>query len=163
MPEIRSDMIQCHVCRPSPDGSFEHLVLQRSADEDVYPNVWQVVTGTIDRGESAVQTARRELHEETGLTPTTLYVAPVTATFYSMRTDVVHIIPVFAAVVSNDAIVRLSREHQASEWLDAGGAAARLLIPSHRESLRIVREHILGNPVLADLLTIPIAIPPVIQ
>ena len=45
------------------DDAGQFLLLQRADD----PNFWQSVTGGIDEGETPLQTAYRELKEETGI------------------------------------------------------------------------------------------------
>ena len=154
MPDIRSDMIQCHVCRHSLGGGFEHLLLQRAANEKVYPGIWQVITGSIEEGESAVQAALRELREETGLAAESMYSVPYTTSFYSAHDDSVCLVPVFAAIVAHDADVRLSEEHQRFLWLPPDPAHEKLLLPSHREALRVAQHHIFSSEADAGLFSI---------
>lgn len=45
---------------------FQILLIERAA----HPGFWQSVTGSLESGETPLETARRELHEETGLTAT---------------------------------------------------------------------------------------------
>jgi 8-oxo-dGTP pyrophosphatase MutT (NUDIX family) len=63
-------------------GDTEVLILHRSPEQGGY---WHVVAGGVEPGETAVEAAERELHEETGLTAqvstgieATEYVYPLT-------------------------------------------------------------------------------------
>lgn len=49
------------------NGKPQVLLVQRSWDSDAYPGVWALPGGFVDEGETALQAAHRELHEETGL------------------------------------------------------------------------------------------------
>ena len=91
--------------------------------------------GTIESGETPVQASLRELHEETGLTPQKLYNLSRTEAFYQHRTDELALIPVFVAFVAPDAPVRLSDEHDRSEWLRLPDAARRFAWPRERRAL----------------------------
>ena len=66
MPQIVSLVIELVVFR-FRDDRVEFLLLQRQEGESLHPGMWQIITGTIDEGERALDTARRELKEETGL------------------------------------------------------------------------------------------------
>lgn len=144
MPHIVSTLVQVHVVRPGAMG-FEHLVLQRSEDEDAFPGMWQVITGGIETGETAVAAATREVLEETGLVADLLCSVPFVASFFDARRDEVHLIPVFLAVVARDSELVLSGEHQAYSWHSYEGAQKVLVLPSHREGLRIVQDYLLGD------------------
>jgi dATP pyrophosphohydrolase len=120
----------------------EYLLLKRSPDDDLYPGVWQMVTGTIDPAESAKSAALRELREETGLTPELFWVAPYVGSFYDHVHDVVQMTVFFAAQVGAESRPVLSREHVESEWLDLPGAMRRLVWPGQRQGLEIVHNFI---------------------
>ena len=99
------------------------------------PGSWETVHGTIESGETPVQASLRELREETGLAPQKLYNLSRTEAFYQHRTDELALIPVFVAFVAPDAPVRLSGEHDRSEWLRAPDAARRFAWPRERRAL----------------------------
>src|SRR5215472_15608341 len=110
------------------------LVLRRAAGR-TRAGAWEIVHSTIEPGETPVQTSRRELKEETGLSPVALYNLSRTEAFYQHDTDVLAVIPVFAAFVANDATPKLSEEHDAHEWLAPADAKTRLAWPRERRAL----------------------------
>lgn len=107
--------------------------------------MWQMITGRIEEYESAVECARREILEETGLQVPTLMVVPYIASFYFAPDDSIHHVPVFAAEVAGDAAVRLSGEHDTYAWLGFDKAWEQLVFPGHREGLRILREYLVED------------------
>lgn len=141
--EMKLTMIQAYVYRRDDAGKISFLLLRRAAGERLYPGMWQMVTGRIEAGERAVDAARREIREETGLRPALLTVVPYVASFYFAPDDSVHHVPVFAAEVPADAAIRLSEEHEDAAWLSYEDAWARLVFPGHREGLRTLRDYIL--------------------
>ena len=154
MPTIVSRIVEVVVFRFSGNGP-EYLVVQRAADEPVYPGIWQVVTGTIHEGESALAAARRELEEETKLTPERLWVVPYVSTFYDHQADELHHCPFFAVQVRPGEEPVLSAEHQAYRWRSLGDAARILLWPSQREGLRITDEFVVRGEMAASWLRVP--------
>jgi 8-oxo-dGTP pyrophosphatase MutT (NUDIX family) len=113
---------------------LEVLVLRR-ASGGRNPGSWETVHGTIEPGETPVQTSLRELHEETGLVPERFYNASRIEGFYLHAIDELAIIPAFAAIVAADALPRLSNEHDAFEWLRPPDAARRFAWPRERRAL----------------------------
>ena len=99
------------------------------------PGSWEAVHGHIDAGETPVETALRELVEETGLPAERLYNLSRVESFYRHLTNEVVLVPVFAAVVGGAAPVRLSDEHDASEWLRPEAAKARVSWPRIRREI----------------------------
>lgn len=144
MPEIVSRMVQVHIARLACE-QYEYLLLQRADDEPAYPGVWQVITGGIEPGETAVEAARRELIEETGLLHETMWAVPYVASFFDAKRDAIHLVPVFAVIVSPATEPTLSSEHKAYEWLSFEAVQKRLVFPSHHEGTRIVRDYLLHS------------------
>jgi dATP pyrophosphohydrolase len=133
MTDVRVSMIDLYVARPAGAG-FELLVLRRSG-RGRSPGAWEVVHGHLEEGESPVEGARRELLEETGLTPSAMYNLSRVESFYLHRTDAVALIPSFVAFVPADAEVSISDEHDAAEWLSVDLARSRLSWPRSRRAL----------------------------
>jgi hypothetical protein len=75
------------------------------------------------------------LREETGLIPLKFYNLSRVECFYQHRRDEVALVPVFAAFVGNDAMVRVSEEHDRAEWLSWGEAQGRFSWPRERRAL----------------------------
>jgi len=144
MPTVLSDMVQVYICRPAHGPGYEFLLLQRSVDDELYPGIWQIITGTLETNECASAGALREVLEETGIRAGELVTVPYVAVYFSDETDTIHLIPSFAAILTDAPDVMLSEEHQSFEWLEYGHALERLPIPAHREGLRILKENILN-------------------
>jgi 8-oxo-dGTP pyrophosphatase MutT (NUDIX family) len=137
-------------------GVPAYLLLKRSADEALYPGLWQFITGTLRSGERAVDAARRELLEETRLAMKRFWVVPFVNSFYAAADDAVFMSPFFAAEVDTGAEPRLSHEHDEYVWCAHREANQKLVWPGQRQGLQIVHEYILGGQEASRLLSLPI-------
>lgn len=118
-----------------------------------YPDAWQSVTGSRENDEAMLDTARREVFEETGL-DTARY--PLRDWAYSadfeiyerwrhryapgVITNTEH---VFSLEVPDAVEIVLSeREHRRYRWLDWNIAAEMVFSPSNAEAIRMLPERI---------------------
>ena len=115
-------------------GRLETVLLHRSAAVRC-TGAWESVHGHLEPGEGAVAAAERELAEETDLVAVRLYNLSRAEFFYLHRTDEVALIPAFAAVVDPEAIIGLSREHDAYRWVGIDEALTVLAWPRERRAL----------------------------
>ena len=111
------------------------LVLQRAKEEKLYPGLWQIVTGTMKKNESALKAAMRELKEETGLSPKRCWTIPYVDTYFDLAKDTIQLVPVFAVELDSSSTLQLSKEHQRFEWLRYKDARERLVWPGQRRSI----------------------------
>src|ERR1035437_4314362 len=135
--KIISDLVELHVFR-KVNNDLQFLLLKRSPQK-VYPGLWQMVSGHVKKGETAVQTALRELKEETGLKPFRLWAAPNVNSFYAPDDDSITIIPVFSAQVEDDKI-QISDEHTEFKWVNSEEAKTILAWEGQRRSVDIIKE-----------------------
>lgn len=132
-------MIEAHLFRDT-GNRLEFLLLKR-AEKEIYPGLWQMVSGKIKSGETAYAAALREINEETGLIPEKLWVAPKVNSFYSHEKDTITLVPVFAALISIDSGVQISDEHSAYGWYTIEDAEELLAWPGQREAIRIINDY----------------------
>ena len=140
--KIISTMIEAHIFRETKNG-IEFLLLKR-ADYQVYPGLWQMVTGKIKESEKAYQTAIREIKEETGLTPFQLWVAPTVNSFYEPKDEYICLLPVFASRVKTDTI-QLSDEHTEYKWVNKSEAQKLLAWEGQRKAVQIIEDYFLNE------------------
>ncbi|HMH25181.1 MAG TPA: ATPase, T2SS/T4P/T4SS family, partial [Gemmatimonadaceae bacterium] len=105
MTKIVPGVIELFVIRHN-DGDWRVLTLQRAADGK-RPGSWETVYGKIDAREKPEKAAVRELREETGLEPESLYNVTVSS-FYLHATNTIEMCLTFAAFVADDSDVILS-------------------------------------------------------
>lgn len=116
MPKIITKRVEVHVYR-EVDERYEYLLLKRSPNKK-YPNLWQMVSGSIDDDEKSYETAVRELKEETQLDVEELYIFPRVSEFYDFfEEDMINLVPVFIAKVGNEEVT-ISDEHVEYKWVD---------------------------------------------
>jgi len=149
--DVQSQIIEVCVFRRG-EGATQYLLLQRASGEKLYPNIWQIVTGTINAGETAVEAALRELKEETDLTVRRFWTVPWVDSYYDSTKDVIQAVPVFAAEIDPGNSVRLSGEHQKHEWLSCDDAKDKLVWPGQRMVIDVVHEFISSHAEAATLL-----------
>lgn len=137
---LRPDLAACWVYRIAPSGGVEILVIRRAPGQ-MYPGLWQCVTGKIEPGERIVDAALREFNEETGLGDDDLEAfleTDLVNTFHDASLDALLVEAVFAARVRPATEVRLSHEHDAFEWLDPEAARARVTWPAYVRAIDFV-------------------------
>ena len=138
---IISNMIEAHIFRIKKN-KIEFLLLKRSENE-IYPGLWQMVSGSIHAGEMAYQTALREISEETNLKPKKLWVVPNINSFYSPEKNYISMLPVFTAQVDYNAKVKISNEHTEFVWVTKEKAKKMLAWVGQRKSVDIICEYFL--------------------
>jgi dATP pyrophosphohydrolase len=133
MPPFKANLISCYVFGRTT-GEHKFLLLRRS-EESVVPGSWQAVHGHIEAGETAVQTAVRELKEETGFVPERLYRVEHIEQFYNERNDSLYFVPVFAAEVNGLPAPVLSHEHTEFTWAGLRDALSLIIWDNQRKSI----------------------------
>jgi len=140
MPKLISNMIEVHIFKMS-ENKIEFLLLKRS-EKEIYPGLWQMVSGKIKKSEKAYQTALREINEETNLKPIKFWVVPNINSFYLPQKDSVTFLPVFLAQVIKQSEVKLSNEHSDYRWLSAKEAKKLLAWSGQRRSVDIIIKYL---------------------
>jgi dATP pyrophosphohydrolase len=148
MPGFVSNTVQVHVAAYLPETEeIRYLLLKRSKDKIPYPNIWQVITGTIEDDETAIECAMREFLEETGLTALKIWTLPYITSFFNPTKDHIHMSPCFGVLANMNQVVKLSPEHQEYQWLSYDECIERLVLPSHREATKIFRDYALNGEI----------------
>ena len=154
MPAIECNIIEvCVFC--FEESRPQHLLLRRSKTDKIYPDTWQMVSGSIEANEKSVAAALRELKEESGFEPQRLWLVPHMNTFLNPKRDVVHISAVFAAQVPPGSQPLLSREHYEFEWCSLERARQLLVWHGQIQSLNVVHEYIIGGKLASHFTEIP--------
>lgn len=138
--KIISNLIEAHIFRKI-ENKIEFLLLKRS-DTEIYPGLWQMVSGKIKKSEKAYQTALREILEETNLKPKKFWVVPNINSFYLPEKDTITLLPVFLAQVDHQSNVILSYEHSAFKWVSSMEAKKLLAWSGQRKSVNIIIEYL---------------------
>ena len=128
-----------------------YLLLHRSKEERIYPDIWQFVSGSIEENESAVDAALRELSEETGLKPKAFWVVPHISMFYDPGYDTVNLCPLFAVQSEAGSNPRLSAEHYEFGWFSFQESIKKLVWPSQRQGLQLVNDYIVRGEQVVQL------------
>jgi dihydroneopterin triphosphate diphosphatase len=150
---VLSRMVEVCIFRWS-EGETQYLLLQRADDEELYPGIWQIVTGSLKKNERTEKAALRELEEETGLKLKRFWTVPVLDSYFDIQNDAVQMVPIFAAEIDTTLNVRLSHEHQRFEWLAYDKARERIAWPGQRKAIKIVHDYIAGGKEAARMLEI---------
>ena len=141
---VRCEMVSAIAMRGDRDNT--EVLLVRRAGPHLH-GAWTYIAGHVEPGESGWQAARRELTEETGLTPVDLYATSFCEQFYEARSDCIQIVPAFVARIPIDAEVRLNPEHSACRWVAFEDAADMLPFGSQRDLIvHVRREFIQRTP-----------------
>ncbi len=128
-----------------PHGSGHELLMAKRAEGKYMGGTWQLISGGLEPNETAWEGALREMREETGLVPEEFYRLSTLTRFYRPDNDSLNTAPMFCAIVSADADVRINDEHTAFDWIELGLAMSRLMWPSDQQALAEVGSVILAN------------------
>lgn len=141
--KLISNMVEAHIFRMNKN-KMEFLLLKR-AESEIYPGLWQMVSGKMKKNEKAYNTALREIKEETGLKPSKLWTVPNVNSFYSPEKNSISFLPVFVVEVNNNDSVTLSEEHSDYKWVSSIQAKKLLAWQGQRKSVDIISEYFLAQ------------------
>jgi dATP pyrophosphohydrolase len=127
--------------RCTTDSDLEYALFFRYLER--FGNYWQPVSGGGENGEAPLDTARREVNEETGIDPTAEFIAldslatiPVPQGAWMLWGPEVLVIPEYSfGVQAGETEIRLSAEHTEFCWVDYTTAQQMLRFDSNKNAL----------------------------
>lgn len=142
---IRADIVEVYVFRAAADAPLGCEVLQLRRATAPLRGTWHPVMGHIERGESAVVAALRELGEEVGLAASSPAVRGVWALeqvhpYFVPAIDCIVLSPRFAVEVEGGWAPTLNGEHDGVRW---ARSALEFLWPGQKLALAEIRDELL--------------------
>ncbi|MBL8745724.1 MAG: NUDIX domain-containing protein [Phycisphaerae bacterium] len=143
-PRLRSDIVDVYIFRRAPNA-IEFLQLLRAGEPLIH--TWQPIMGHVEPGETASQTAVRELKEEVALA----HDSPACLAFWSLEQvhpyyvaaiDCIVLSPRFAVEVAPGWEPRINAEHTAARWVSDSGS---FMWPGQKKSIEEINAEIV-NP-----------------
>ncbi len=154
MPTIRCDVVDVYIFRRAARG-VEFLQLLRA--EEPLKSTWHPIMGHVHEGETAVQTAKREMLEEVGLESSLalgMWALEQTHPFFVARLDCICLSPRFVVEVGPQWTPVLNEEHSEWRWVPAADTSA-FVWPGQRAAVREVLDHIIaGGTVMPPLVRV---------
>ena len=140
---IKSFAIAAYICKIE-NGTTYFLLIRRCGK--VLNGNWQMVSGKIEKGETAWQAALREIKEETNLVPEKLYSADWVERFYDATQNCINLVPVFVAFVKKPFEVKLApAEHDAYKWVTKDEMMQALEFRSQKDALNHIDTYFVKN------------------
>ncbi len=139
MTKLTAKYIELHIFKEK-EHKIKFLLLKR-ASYQTYPDIWQMVTGKIKRGEKAYESAMRELFEETGLVAEEIYSVPIVNSVYLPASDEISLIPVFVCRVKENSKVKISPEHSDFLWASPSKAIKLLNWEGQKQAVRLITDY----------------------
>ena len=154
MPTVRSDIVDVYLFREGQRG-VEFLQLLRSREPMLH--TWHPIMGHIEAGETAAQTAKREMHEEVGLgfedaALVEFFALEQVHPFYIARTDTIVMSPRFAGRVEGAWTPALNHEHSAYRWVSIDGVDGSFVWPGQHAAIAEIRGHVLKPSPVREML-----------
>ncbi len=149
MPQIISGSVIDVYPFCTANGRAQYLNLLRTPGLPL-GNTWQAVHGRIEKRETAVRAAARELLAQTGLRPLSLWNIDFVNSFYTPEEDAIYLIPSIGALLPPDAEVQLTPEHVNWEWAAPEAAVRRFLWIGQRLALQTLHDEISGPMSVGD-------------
>jgi 8-oxo-dGTP pyrophosphatase MutT (NUDIX family) len=142
-------VVTCFLLRTGPLGHDEVLILRRSGRVRTYRGRWAGVSGYLEgastgeppgtdaRPPSVEEQARREIQEETGLTPADAELARTgdPLTFEDPALDTRWTVHPFLFRVRPGAAIAIDWEHTEARWVRPGALGRYRTVPRLREAL----------------------------
>lgn len=125
-PRLRTDIVDVYILRRAGTGRVDFLLLQRATQP--MQGTWQPVMGHVERGESAVDAAERELAEEVGLSRQdaavlAMWALEQTYPYFVPEIDCIVLSPRFAVEVTREWEPALNSEHAGARWVSVPNGA----------------------------------------
>lgn len=158
-PQVRTDIVEVYVLQRHPRGrGVQFLQLKRR--DGKLAGSWQPVMGHVEGTETAWQTARRELQEETGLTPLRCWQLELVNCYFLAKPNEIMLSPGFAVEVAWDSKPVLDGEHDAFRWVKQDHADEAFLWPGQRAAIaHIMRDLLTPGSRCEPLLALPLETP----
>lgn len=146
-PPIRSDIVEVYIFRRLAERRSPEFLQMRRA-RGALSGTWQPVMGHIEEGESAPQTALRELAEETGFRPGPgmlgFWQLELVNTYYLASHESVVLSPGFAVEVTAGIEPVLDADHDAHRWVPRDRVGRMFLWPGQRAAIDHIVHDILS-------------------
>jgi len=126
------------------DGEMKLLLMKR-----VKGGFWCHVAGSMEQGETGIDTIVREFQEETQIAVSSLYNAQFLEQFYEPNVNVIELIPVFVVMCPPDQEVVLNEEHAEYKWCTLEEALELAPFPSQHAVFKHVWSYFVEKPVNA--------------
>lgn len=136
---IESNSISVYPYRQA-GSKIELLQLHRCQKDDLYAATWQPVYGAANKDESAVAAARRELLEETGISPSSMFMLEHLESFFFRPSNSILLLPVFAAEIEAGEEIVLDDEHDDFRWINEDEINEKFIWRSQRIALQVLIE-----------------------